>query len=276
LNIAFKIPPVVSNINDCHLLMELGNETMSFLIYKQNPFVVEAVYMHYLEKNTTGNDFATQLQKIVAEETILASAFASVKIYYNSVAASLVPSAYFVEEQKENILNLIYGNDKTAYCFKENVQGDEMKLLYRVPEKIYDTVIRLFPKNNFAHATSAQLSYSRNDKNILECMVYDRSIKALLFKEGKLQIVQFFEYNTPLDVSYHLLNVCQQFGVDVNEVQLLLSGMIEVDSNLYQDIFKYFLNISFTTIPTDVSIAADFAEIPAHYYTNLILLAQCE
>ncbi len=273
MKIAFKIPPLITDTSAQYLLVELSNDEISFLVFAHNPFSIQGFYVYQLEKNIVANEYAANIKKIMADEPILQQAFASVQVIYNFSTVSLVPAAYFVDAEKENMLQLLFGKDDNSYCFQENVKDNDIKLLYRIPSKIYETINNVFPKNNFSHASALQLQTIID--NVLHCIVYHNFIKVILFKEGKLQIVQYFDYELPIDVSYHLLNVCDRFGVSPSGVQLLLSGMIDESSNLKDDIYKYFLNVSFANLPANTIVAESMNELPAHFYSNLTALALC-
>jgi Protein of unknown function (DUF3822) len=275
LKIAFKIPPIIEDISTSNLLIELSNDEISFLIFSTGPYTLQGFYVYELEKNIPASHYAKELKDIVHEEAIFHQLYTTVQVCYNFTAATLVPKDFFVEAEKENMLALMFGKDVSTYCFYEDVLGNDMKIVYRVSSKIYETVNELFPKNKFSHASSMQLQANKFDGNTLECMVYHNSIKVILAKNDKLQMVQFFDYETPIDVSYHLLNVCEQFAVSPSEVKLILSGMIDVKSNLYDDIHKYFLNINFAALPADTTLTDDMKVHPTHFYHNLTALAQC-
>jgi hypothetical protein len=275
LKVAFKITPVNTNFSENYLLVEASDSEISLLIYTKNPMALQGFYKFELDKNPAAIDYAEAIKKILATETVLQQTFAATNIFYNFSAATLVPAKYFVEAEKENMLELLFGKDVSACCFQENVLANDIKIVYRVPATIYETFNSVFPKNSFKHATTNQISNEKYTVETLECILYSHCIKVLLFKEGKIQIVQFFEYETPIDVSYHLLNVCERFNVSPNEVKLILSGMIEEKSNLYDDVYKYFLNISFANLPADAVIAAEMKAMPNHFYTNLTALALC-
>ncbi len=275
LKVTLKIKPITINFSDNHLLVEAGDTALSFLIYTQNPMTLLGFYKFELDKNITTIDYTAALKTIIETENTLQQKFATTKIYYNFSTATLIPTKYFVDAEKENMLTLIFGKDDGAICFQENAINNEIKIVYRVAASIYALFNASLPTNRFKHATSSQIVSQKYMEDTLECIVYTHCIKLLLYKAGNIQIAQFFDYETPLDVSYHLLNVCQQFNVSPKVVKLILSGMIEEKSNLYDDIYKYFLNILFANLPTAVVLAEEMKVMPTHYYTNLVTLAVC-
>lgn len=275
MKIAFKIPPIIEDISASHLLVELSNCEVSFLIFSKTPFALQGFYVYELDKNIPATDYAKELKMIIEGESIFHQSFETVQVCYNFTTSTLVPKDFFVEAEKENMLQLMFGKDASTYCFYEDVLDNDMKILYRVSSKIYETVNELFPNNKFSHASSMQLQANKFEKDTLQCMVYHNSIKLILYKNNKLQIVQFFDYETPIDVSYHLVNICERFSVLPSVVTFILSGMIVEKSNLFDDIHKYFLNVQFATLPTDVTVSEEMNVHPQHFYYNLTALAQC-
>ncbi len=274
LKVAFKIPPIVEDISLLHLLLEVGNNEVSLLLYSTNPFTLQGHFIFTLEDKFFTKDYENTVKMILAQYHLVPMHFASVNIIYNYKESALIPNEYFVDTTKENVCELMFGKDTTAYTFQENVKDSEMKLIYRVPQKMFDLWNQLYPKNKFSHATSSQLLQNKS-ANILHCIIYQHNIKIILFKGNELQIVQYFDYETPLDVCYHLLNVCELFNVTISDVLLSLSGMIEENSNLYNEMYKYFLNITFTQLSNEAICADSMKEQPQHFYSNLTALALC-
>jgi Protein of unknown function (DUF3822) len=275
LNIDFKISPLINNIANTHLLAEVGNNAISFLVYEKTPFCCIGFFMHKIESDFSTKEYTETINSILVENDVLKSNFASTKVLYNCTNATLMPTQFYVDAEKENILNLMFGENTNTYCFKESVKGNEMKLVYSIPANLYEFINNQFPKNSFSHATSLQIDGFKNTATILKCIVYNHSIKLLLFVDGNIHLAQFFNYETPTDVSYHLLNVCERFKVDVKNINVELSGLIEAKSNLYQDIYKYFLNISFASLDNSITITEELNVLPNHYYSPLVELALC-
>lgn len=97
----------------------------------------------------------------------------------------------------------------------------------------------------------------------------------MLCKEGKLQAIQNFTYNTPEDIVFHLLNVCKAFDVEAGTARLCLSGMVDKKSNLYAAIYKYFLHIEFDNLPANFTVAEELKSVPPHFFSHLFYQAIC-
>ena len=60
-----------------------------------------------------------------------------------------------------------------------------------------------------------------------------------------------------------------------SEIKLRLYGMIVKDSNLYQQLHNYFLDIDFITIPEEINVRQEMNNLPAHFFSHLTELATC-
>lgn len=251
--------------------MEAGDEDISFLIYSDSPFKMEGLYIINLEKNIFPTDYVNEVTGFIAQNRFLSMAvFSSIKVFYNFSTSTLVPLEYFKEELKEEMMSQMFVPDKMKSCFSESCKYAEIKNIYSIPTFVHNKLKESFPLGKFAHSTSYQLS--KTSETILECIVYNASIKIIFYKEGQLQLVQYFDYTTATDVCYHLLNVAERFEVAAATIQLILSGMIDVNSTLYQEVYKYFLHVKFTTCK-DVAVAEGFEGLPSHFYNHLTALA---
>ncbi|MFC4261572.1 DUF3822 family protein [Ferruginibacter yonginensis] len=275
MKIAFKIPPTITDFSQKKLLIEVGDNDICFLIYDSNPFTVLGLYVFDFDKNIIATDYAAHLNNIIDNENILSAQYSAINVVYNFKNATLIPTTYFSNDTKEAIAALLFTNVHLQKIKVTTVAHlNEVKLLYAVPTVIENTLLQHFSTAIFTHANALQIKQPPTP-HFLQCIVYHSTIKLILYKNEHLQIIQLFDYKNPTDVSYHLLNVCEQFDILPVHVHLQLGGFIEVDSYLYENIYKYFLTVQLATLPADVTVAADVATIPAQYFTHLITAAQC-
>ena len=92
-------------------------------------------------------------------------------------------------------------------------------------------------------------------------------------KQNNLQIIQSFAYSVAEDVAYNLLNICKQFAMPVEEVQLQICGMIDTESGMYAEVKKYFEHLTVQNVPTILVVEDSLSQHPAHYFTPFFNLA---
>ena len=144
--------------------------------------------------------------------------------------------------------------------------------LYSTPPHLRGLLTKKWPSASFQHQYSLGLKTLANaggdDRILVDFRAKDFAIVAI--KGNKFILAQSFEYSTPADVLYALLHICQQFSLSQQDVELLVSGLIDRDSALYKELYQYFVAVSFR--------GADWtgnAEHPAHFFTSFNDLAKC-
>jgi hypothetical protein len=259
-------------------VIELGWYGISFAWYARDPCSLEGVFAYNFSEGVTGRGIREDVESIIKKEATLSESFASVSVFYNFKESLIIPHKYYNDTFKDHQLNLIYNTAINSVVKTDTIDlvqgGDKMYNVYRIPAPVHDTIVALFPGAAFMHSTSAQLQRNVSVYE-LHCIIYHNTIKVLLFNTQQICFVQQFDYNTPEDITYHLLNSCDKYEVDMKEVQLLLQGMIDVESNLYQELYKYFLNIAFSQLDNDVLLAKTVEEFPRHFFSHLMQLARC-
>jgi hypothetical protein len=121
-------------------------------------------------------------------------------------------------------------------------------------------------------------------QNIHLVFAADKVLVAI-YKNQQLQLVRSFAYITPEDVVYHLLHCCEELSLSQDECLLHISGYIDEDSALFNEIRKYFLRLEFDKVENvqlqdepGVSQEIGFEkpyEYPSHYFSYLQKLALC-
>ncbi len=273
MKIAFKIEPSTDKNVPLHLLIEVGDEDISFLIFSKTPFKIEGLYSLNFEKDIIPKNYIDSVKKYMEATTLLrVMDFSTLTVCYNFSTSVLVPLQYFIEDEKQQILDQLFVPDKSRICFQESCKDQSIKNVYSVPAVIHNSFAEQYPSGIFSHSSSHQLS---NKDATFYCIIYSSSIKVIFFKEGQLQIVQYFNYTTAADVCYHILNVAERFDTIPSSLQLILSGMIDLNSTLYKELYKYFLHINFAE-SKDIIVAENLEELPTHFYHHLTALANAD
>jgi hypothetical protein len=129
---------------------------------------------------------------------------------------------------------------------------------------------------------NAKNSFLKNKKHVnqakdeMNVVFYNNKLLVNLFKNGELQLMRSFEYETSEDVAYYLLNICEQFNVDCEKLILTISGLIDDHSTMFAELEKYFLLIQLNQRPADFKYSPAFDEYPPHFFTSIFNAALCE
>lgn len=252
-------------------MAELLPQSLSLLtLSADNKEVLDCVVYHF----TAGSETA-QLSAALQQESLLQHSYIKTALIYGYPQSILLPNELYSSTNHAELLDGVYGDTiegtvKTDFLYKQNLHN-----IYRIPAAVLQTMEAKLPMATVTHQYSLLVDTLQGDGDCLHCMVNPKSITLLLRKAGKLQVVQNMGYEQPETASWALLNACQCFGVAFSEVDLVLYGMIQPDSALYNDFYKYFLHIRFAELPTGCQYPAALEALPAHFFAHLINNAQC-
>lgn len=270
---AFKILPQLQQNESFDLIVEVGWDVVSLVYSTMNPLCIQALYIFHTAKDSPALQLAEELEECFEKENL--PNHSSCHICYNFKEYTLVPTTFFKERNLGEMIDLLHGVSNHSSCFAENVEGMDMLVAHRVDKRIEALLTHHFPAAQMHHSLALQLPVLSKEPDTLFCTVYPQNIKVILFRNGALQIARFFEYTTPADVAYHLLNVCAQHEFPPESGRLLLSGFIDQKSNLYEELYRYFFNVELDAGNNDVSTAQAVSQYPVHFFTPLTSLVKC-
>jgi hypothetical protein len=162
----------------------------------------------------------------------------------------------------------------SSTILEDNIHEWQIKNVYTLPAIIADQIIQVFPEANFIHFFTSALKVYNGfvaDQQIAVNFVPGQ-FQIVVKKNGQLVLAQMYEYQTPLDVVYYLLKIVEELSLPKDEIYLILSGLIEEDSDLYRELHQYFRNIHFMNAPSNAIPDTDY---PGHFFTSISNLAIC-
>lgn len=202
----------------------------------------------------------------------LSNSFYEVLVAYDFPESSLMPIKAVYNDDSATILNAMFGIKGSSSIISESVTGWQLNNIYIVPTDLKGWVQQQFPSARFWHQYSLGVRYSTSSSSNGTLLVDFRKEDFVVIATGRNNILltQTFEYNTPADVLYYLIKICNQFTLSRKDVELQLSGLIDQNSALYKDLYQYFINIDFRNATWNTE-----PDYPAHFFTSLNDLAKC-
>ena len=271
----FEILPPEYVPEKCSLFCEVSNEGFSYCIKEEekNSFLGLAVYHFDQKKPAVG--FPIALQVLFHQKDVFRKKFRKVCVVYSYPQSVLIPFPMYRREKNQTIMNMMFGDvDGADMILTDVVTGQSMYNCYRLPAATLEMIKNQFPNASMAHQYSLLLKNSAEEDERLSVIFYSKKIVVNLIKEGKHQLVNSYMYNTPQDVAYTLLNICSQFGIKKNRLEV--SGLIEENSPLYKEIYKYFDEIQLSGFREGSNYSEEISAFPSHYFSNLFDLDSCE
>jgi hypothetical protein len=267
---------------DCRLSIQFSSESICFSIYHSPLNKYLAIESADLGKFMSPESSTSTLTAYIRNHRWLELPYSDIRIYYEAVKSTLVPSPLFLNEVKENFARFNFttpGNHKVLY---DKIQNLDAKIVYELPESFVHLWTDIFPHHTFScHAgcfIDLVLLINKNSPFQKKVFVNVRkSFVDLAVPEGnKLLFFNSFEFRTKEDFIYYMIFVFEQLAINPEETELLLSGFIDRNSPLFDILYKYVKNIRFLSGSDAFKYSYRFAEIPEHYFFTLINSKLCE
>jgi hypothetical protein len=274
LNTSFNIRSTGIDTATSHLFIEAGPAGISWCILDKDKYF-NAVVVYTLPANADSAEIARSLDDMIRNEHLLQQSFGKTDIIWTFPASILVPPAQMEPAANSEILDLVHGDLQAGETRSEFLYRQNLHNVYRVPSEVNACITRYFPLAAQTHQYSLLPELTGNPGSQLLAIFYSNSVTAVLRKEGHLQLIRNFPFHIPDDAAWFLLNICEVFELQPDEVELHLAGMIDGDSSLYGGLYKYFLNIRFRDLPENVLYADIIREQPPHYFSHLFAQAAC-
>jgi hypothetical protein len=247
------------------LLLELGADQVKFALYSPEQDRFSHIRIYETNEFDLENDLVSILKELSQRQ------FAKV------MACSSFPQAMLLPRFKSGDHAELFQNlfpEPVRDIIRDEIPEWQMANVYAFPLEIREQLERSFPGLNFIHNFSCYLKnyngYDQDDQVAIDFST--RNFRVLVKKQSNLQLAQVYSYVRPLDVVYYLLKIISEMGLDQSKTLLVLSGLVEKDSAMYQLLNDYFSQIVFagvgkTSFPEN--------ELPSHFFASIKNLAAC-
>jgi hypothetical protein len=279
---AFQIE--ASHISDeellqARLLVEGNPNAFSYVLLNQrnmSPLGVKYFQLEY----SKDHPLIEVLREILESDPLLKRPVKETLVVYNFPESSLIPEPLFSMESNREIIDTLHGNLKKGLILTEKIPWWELFNVYRIPPDLHQLLQQTFTAGKYWHYYSLLLkSYkmfdSTDNGDCLKVIFYADKMVVLVVREGKVHLVQTFLYQDTRDVIFHLLNCCRQLNLNQETVKLLVGGLIDKQSALSTELFKYFLHIQFEEIDESIKVTDELKELPLHYFSSILKMTVC-
>ncbi len=258
------------------LIIETGDAHVAFVVRSRagNIIAVEW-FVPNKEDETQFDNFFTE---ITAESDLLKQPYNSYDLFINSPQNVLIPAAVFDKENFNDHLNFAMGETihLTGNFDEVNGMGNQVVNAYRYRAEVVQFLQSKFEFRTVRHSYSTFLQKWAAVKNhpaqAMHVIFYDDVFVVAFFAEGTLQLMRSFAWQSPEDVVYYLLQITNPLQVSSESLVISVSGFIQVHSEVYKRLTKYFKNVVIEAVNLGkVNLQSD--TYPLHFFTPLFNLA---
>jgi len=107
---------------------------------------------------------------------------------------------------------------------------------------------------------------------MLKVQFYPKHFTVAVVYGNKLMLMQSYPYSSPEDIIYYLLNIVQEFSLNVNSTPVEVSGMLDISSRHFELMENVFGRLSLETTQSDGLFQSHLNTSNAHIYSPFINL----
>lgn len=271
----FEVLPDDLEAEGCTLTCELSTDSFSYAIRNDEENKIVSVGVYQYEKTRPQTGFPIALQILFHQHKVLSEKFKRSCLIYSVPRNVLVPFTMYNSQKNVEALNLVHGDLPTGETILNDIiPGQDMYNTYSLSKSLNDTVFHQFPAIRGVHQFSAIMKSGEEEMDKMTAIFYQEKVVVVLYKERKFQLLNSFLYRTPEDVTYILLNICNQF--DAQDIPLKLMGFIEENSALYKSIHNYFSTVELVEPSKEFKYVEGIAQFPLHFFNHLYEFDVCE
>jgi hypothetical protein len=200
----------------------------------------------------------------------------SVFIYAGS-CFTLVPSALFDDSHTYNYLQLSHSIEPDATVFYDRINRVDICDVYTLPSAIYDNIKKNKDKVKLRHHSGillqASTSYTDKDSESVFVNIEETKMDILVFSGEKPILCERFDFTSPTEFIYFILNTYKQLNLSLTETPLLLSGNIVCEGQEYKLAAKHIAKTMFAENKYHLLLPPG---IEFHSHFNLLSALLCE
>lgn len=280
-NFAFVDETLDINITQSYYLsIQVSLNGLSFCILDpvRNKYI--ALSHQNFENDLAFDDLLNTIENIIKKDDLLSYSYKSTKLIWLSNKNTFIPNSYF---NKKNLKKYFEFNQKLddldEIHFKELKYVDAYSI-FIVPNQIANIFIKQFPDLNFYNQQipfieHTLFKYHSESKKVF-VNVNDEFIDLSITENGKLLLYNNFVYKTESDMIYFIMYVFDQFNLNTENAELILSGFIDKKTSIYSKLKGFISHIKFDKLSEDFSYSYTFNQVPPQSFTNLFNLHLCE
>ncbi len=249
------------------LILECTPGSCTVLLWNMEKKEAEAV-----EVFTDIKDWEKDWESMVSQSSILVFRHLHTKIFYGFSRFLPIPASLFSPSTASLQLKALSG-EAPGWHYGADVLVEESMVMYweapMVLRKIFSAYFQHWQPNSLASLLiNLHRQLPRMDSSQLATGLFllsGNEIWVALWRQETLLIIQNYKTDEPVTVSYHMLNICQQWSLLPEQITWYGYGMMDPEAPLWLSVEKFFGSVE----PANPGIPFGKGT-PVHYFAHLI------
>ncbi len=261
----------------CKLIVEIGPNHVVFLVESEKNIIGFEYFSIVVSNNNWSNIFAgaKNYSKLFTKN------FGAVQLVYNTPETLVIPAIKFNNQSSEVYLHSVFGEQKNNFIITQKINIQQQpSLIASINNDVQTAVQNQFGNHYSSHVYTTLLEQILGKETMvlemLKVQFYQGFMNVLVVQNNALTLIQTYNYSTPEDVVYYLLNIVEQFQLSLNNTPVEVSGIIATNSKTFELLEHLFSRLTLETINLENgSYLENVINLTnAHYYSPFFNLAQ--
>lgn len=268
-----------TDLTRCSLLLSAGMDHLHYAIYHSD--YKKFIYLkgYYFNPKEEVQNILSILEKCFDADRIIFTDFNEIKITFDNPLFTFVPADYYDKTLKKDYLSMLIPGMENHQLHQDALPGCSMVNIYSVNKHLMGYLKKEFSQARYFHAEtvfvqSVLKSAPSSANNVYVRMASER-VTVTVVSNGQLQLAQSYYIRHTRDCLYYALNAIRQLKLDPGHVRLLLSGEVESQSPIFQELHHEVPQTAWLERPMGYHFVSSFGQYPPHYFYTLIALAAC-
>ncbi len=252
---------------------------MCYCIYSQTGEVLVLKKFDLVIPLVLNNEaiLSTTFKEIWEKDPILSYPFPSIQIAFVRPHYTIIPNKLYQPANKASYLTPLKANTTIPELYQVNeLSSIAAKLIFSLPQAAIE-----FFESKYTKGTQYYNSFTPLINGIAKEMrplsgkhiwvnVHANLLQLILFDGQSLIFSNQFPFETEKDFLYYTLLVYSQFKLNPEEIPLHISGQLARDSAIYNHLYRYIRNISFTPIAPTYQLNNQLLDHPNYFFFDLL------
>jgi hypothetical protein len=233
------------------LAIEIGSHQIACMVKNSITGEIDAIELYQIDQSNT--DWSDILFEVKQNSKILGPTYSDCFVFFNFEEALVLPMSEMSASASADYLSLVYGTDERADTKFDRINSVlPTVIIYRIKKSLTELLDRNFLIFKIQHIYTNILNDVLNRASIpsifLKLIVYQKHIIIVLLKDNQLQLIQTYHFLHPDDILYFAISVTNQTGISPLETELELSGLVDLQNNLLDQLKKSFGIVNFDVV----------------------------
>lgn len=256
------------------LILRVGETSVKFILFSDEE--ENSLICRELSIDNSSGDYLKALENCIYDNPVLIQDFKKITVSVDSSHFVVLPAEMSDDETVQDILEYMYVCDEGDCHVNELIAG-KSSVACLIPRGVLAFLQRTFNMPKIVHHLTPLCVYSAEkcQKSGISRMfvhLYDNRVDMCIFGKDELLMTNTFHYREVDEAAFYMLNAWQNWGLDVRNDELQLSGDKSLRDSLTPQLRKYINYVMPIIFPVSaMKIGQDAIKAPF----DLILLSQC-